>query len=169
MEERDVLRMLLARSDNYSVARVKAVRGRLYDITMNGQLYRALILVHSFSYYELRYHVSLVRPTLVVCYIHDSVLPIPVLSTRIGNYAQAYELPEQITDIATQRATKVGSQVLLGMYMSGVRSAQEIFKELPVSTRNRYLQRVEELGKRKRGKPVGLPEKKAESPADEAS
>jgi hypothetical protein len=159
MKELDVLRMLLARTDNYGISDVQAIRGRLYSLTMNGECYTAVVLVHSFAYYEKRYHISLNKPTLIVCYVHDTVVPIPVLSTRGGNFAKAYELPAEIEDIEAQRSSKTGAHVLLGMYISGVRLAQTIIKELPVSTRNRYLQKVEALGRRKRGRPVGLEKK----------
>ena len=156
MKEIDVLRMLIARADNYGISSVQHMHGRLYSIVMNGEHYTAVVLVHSFAYYEKRYHIAMNKPTLVVCYMHDTVVPIPVLSTRAGNYAKAYELPSEIEDIEAQRWSKLGSQVLLGMYISGVRLAQTIMKELPVSTRNRYLQKVEGLGRRKRGRPVGI-------------
>ncbi len=159
MKERDVLHMLLARADNYSISEVQPIRGRLYSIIMNGERYTAIVLLHSFAYYEKRYHISFNKPTLIACYVHDTVVPLPVLSTRAGNFAKAYELPAEIEDIETQRSSKLDSQVLLGMYISGVRLAQTIIKELPVSTRNRYLQKVEALRRRKRGRPVGFEQK----------
>ena len=156
MKEVDVLRMLHARADNYGITAIDLICGRLYSVTMNGEVYKAVVLLHSFGYYEKRYHISPNKPTMIVCYVHDTVVPIPVLSTRVGNFAQAYELPEEIEDIQAQRWSKTGSQVLVGMYISGVRLAQTIMKELPVSTRNRYLQKVENLGRRKKGRPVGI-------------
>jgi hypothetical protein len=162
MEEIDVFRMLLARADNYGVSNVRLLRGRLYAVTMNEESYTAVVLPHSFAYYEKRYHISRTRPTLIVCYVHDTVVPIPVLSMRAGNFAKAYELPTEIEDIETQRWSKTGTQVLLGMYISGVRLAQTIVKELPVSTLNRYLQKIKALGRRKKGRPVGLEQKEKE-------
>jgi hypothetical protein len=159
MQEQDVFRMFLARADNYAVSDVHHLRGRLYEVTMNNEHYLTVVLVHSFAYYEKRYHISQQKPTLIVCYVHDTVVPIPVLSTRAGNFARAYELPAEIDDVEAQRWSKTGAQVLLGMYISGVRLAQTIVKDLPVSTRNRYLQKVKALGRRKRGRPVGLKER----------
>ena len=156
MKELDVLRAIMARSDNYAISSIKPICGRLWNIMMDNEHYNAVVLVHSFEYYEKRYHVAKQKPTLIVCYVHDTVVPVPVLSMRAGNYAKAYELPEEIENVETQRGSKLGSQVLLGMYISGVRLAQTIMKELPVSTRNRYLQKVEDLGRRKRGRPVGV-------------
>lgn len=162
MHETDVLRMFLARADNYGVSRVSLLQGRLYRVTMNDDMYTAVLLVHSFAYYEKRYHISQTRPTLVVCYEHDTVVPIPVLSMRAGNFARAYELPTEIEDIVTQRWSKVGTRVLLGMYISGVRQAQTIVNGLPRATRDRYLHRVKTLGRRARGRPVGKPQKQQE-------
>jgi hypothetical protein len=154
MRESDVLRMFLARADNYEVASVKHTRGRAYSVVMGGTHYNAVVLSNSFAFYEKRYHICLQKPTLVVCFAHDTVLPVPVLSMRAGNLAKQYELPEEIKDIEEQRRTKIGTRVLLGMYISGVRLGQTIFKDLPDSTRYRYLQKIEQMGKRKRGRPV---------------
>jgi hypothetical protein len=156
MKEIDVLDMFRARVDNYAVSRIKPLRGRLYEVTMNGEYYRAVVLSDSFAFYELRYHLAQQKPTLVICYMHNTVLPIPVLSMRVGNFARAYELPEEIEDIEQQRHSKLGAQVILGMYLSGLRAAQTIVKSLPTSTRDRYLRKAKAFGRRKRGRPVGL-------------
>jgi hypothetical protein len=148
--------MFLARADNYEVTDIKHSRGRAYTVVMKGKTYNAVVLLNSFQYYELQYHIAKVKPDLVICYRHDTVLPIPVLSIRAGNYADKYELPEEIEDLEAQRHSKTGARVLLGMYISGLRRAQDIIhdKDFPKSTRNRYLQKARELGKRKRGRPV---------------
>jgi hypothetical protein len=159
MTENDVLRLFLARRENYGVVAHSHQKGRVYEVVMNDESYHAVVLISSFAYYELRYHIAMNQPTLVICYEHTSVLPIPVLSLRAGNLAKAYELPETITDVAAQRFTRTGSQVLLGQYMCGVKAAQTLInKELPATTRKRYLARAKQLGKRRRGKPVGLPQ-----------
>lgn len=155
MKETDVLRLFLARRDNYGVSSITPLHGRLYTVEMNGVQYRAVMLLHSFAYYELRYHIAPVPPTLVICYQHDTVVSIPVLSLKVGNFAHAYELPEEITDVEAQRNSQRGSQVLLGMYLSGMKVAQTMVNGLPGSTKNRYLRKAKLLGKRKRGRPVG--------------
>lgn len=155
MKESDVLRLFLARRDNYAVTRMEFLKGRLYQIEMGKQQYTGVIITTSFEYYERRYHILKDPPTLVICFIHNTVLPVACLSLQKGNFARPYELPEQITDIDHQRASKTGSRVLLGMYLSGMRHAQELISELPSTTRRRYLQRASDLGKRRRGRPVG--------------
>lgn len=155
MNETDVLRMFLARRENYAVNSVIPIQGRVYQVSMNGESYRAVVLLTSFDFFEKRYHIAKEVPTLVICYDHNSVLPVPVLSLRMGNLAQSYELPEAIYDIEEQRKGRIGSRVLLGMYLSGVKKAQTIVNNLPPTTRKRYLAKVKALGKRTRGKPVG--------------
>jgi len=156
MKETDVLRMFLARAGNYEVTDIKHSRGRAYSVVMKGNTYNAVVLLNSFQYYELQYHIARKKPDLVICYKHDSVLPVPVLSIRAGNYAEPHDLPEEIEDLEEQRHSKTGCRCLLGMYISGLRRAQDIIhdKDFPRSTRNRYLQKARELGKRKRGRPV---------------
>jgi hypothetical protein len=157
MTEKDVLRLFLARRENYAASLLSHHRGRIYNIQMNTEHYKAVVLVSSFQFYELRYHIALTVPTLVICYEHTTVLPIPVLSLRAGNFAQPYELPETITDVEAQRFSKTGSQVLLGQYICGVKAAQSLINNyLPPTTRKRYQARAKALARRKRGKPVGV-------------
>jgi hypothetical protein len=154
MNEKDVLQLLLARRDNYEVSSVTHLRGRIYRVIMGSNHYTAVVIPSSFEYYQRRYHLANVPPTLCICLIHDTVLAIPCLSLLKGNLAHAYELPEQITDIEQQRTSRTGSQVLLGMYLTGMRVGQEMVASLPLTTKKRYLRRVQALGKRMRGRPV---------------
>ena len=155
MKEADILRMFEARADNYAVKDISHIRGRAYSLTMAGKQYNAVVLYTSFQYYELRYHLAKVKPTFIICYQHNTVVPISVLSLKAGRLAKEYELPEEITDVEAQRFTKTGSRVLLGMYISGVRYAQDLIKNLKQpTTKARYLQKAKDLSRRKRGRPV---------------
>lgn len=154
MKEIDILRMFEARSDNYSVSSVSHVRGRAYFVIMAGKHYNAVVLLNSFQYYELKYHIAKNQPTLIICYQHNTVVPIPVLSLKAGRHAKPYELPEEITDVEEQRFTMTGCRVLLGMYISGVRFAQDLIKSLKPTTKARYLQKAKDLSVRRRGRPV---------------
>jgi hypothetical protein len=162
--EGDVLRLLLARRDNYQVSHLAHLRGRLYQVQMNDEPYTAVVLVSSFQFYERRYHLARRVPSLVVCYEHTTVLPVPVLSLRVGNFARPYELPEAIADVAAQRKSKTGSQVLLGMYLCGMKSAVTLVTSgVPPTTRRRYLERAQALSKRARGKPVSVGQDKPQA------
>lgn len=155
MKEADILRMLEARADNYAVKDISHIRGRAYSIKIAGQHYNAVVLHTSFQYYELRYHLAKVKPNFVICYQHNTVVPIPVLSLKAGRLAKEYERPEEITDVAEQRFTKTGCRVLLGMYISGERYAQDLIKDLKfATTKARYLQKAKDLSQRRRGRPV---------------
>jgi hypothetical protein len=183
-ETDDVLRVLLARRDNYQVTHISFIKGRMYRVVMAGEHYNAVVLTTSFQYYEMRYHLAGQRqrkkkgkkpvagedleivldvetdksklPTLIICSVHDTVVPIKVLSVERGNLAQPYELPEDIFDVAEQRRTRTGSQVLIGQYLCGIKRAQTLVAELPETTRKRYLSKVRALNKREQGKPVNL-------------
>ncbi len=169
MKETDVLGLFLSRRDNYDVSHVAPFHGHLYDVAMKGTAYKAVLLVSSFDYYERRYHLATTPPTLVICFEHTTVLPLPVLSMRRGHFAEPYELPSEITDIKEQRWTRVGHRVLLGMYLSGMKAAHALVKELPPSTRNRYLSKVKTLSKRTRGRPVVIEKKNPIARARKAS
>jgi hypothetical protein len=155
MNELDVFRLLLARRNNYDISEIEHTSGRSYTIVMNGRRYNAVVLPNSFAFYEKRYHIAKVIPTLVICFTHDTALPVPVLSMKAGKIALPYDLPSGITDVEAQRhRSKTGSQVLLGMYLCGMKEAQMIVNELPTTSRKRYIERARQLGKRKRGRPV---------------
>jgi uncharacterized protein YqiB (DUF1249 family) len=157
MNELEVFRLLLARRENYSISEIHHISGRAYSLVMEGRRYTAVILPRSFDFYEMRYHLARHVPDLVICFAHDTVVPVTCLSLKAGRIALPYDLPAQITNIEAQRhRSKIGSQVLLGMYMLGMKAAQDIIhdKDFPKTTRKRYLQRAKELSNRRPGRPV---------------
>jgi len=157
MNELEVFRLLLARRDNYDIREIHHISGRAYSLVMAGRTYNAVILPRSFDFYEMRYHLAKHVPDLVICHQHDTVLPVSCLSLKSGRIADPYDLPSQITNVEKQRhRSKTGSQVLLGMYMLGMKAAQDIIhhKDFPKTTRKRYLQRAKELSNRRPGRPV---------------
>jgi hypothetical protein len=157
MTELDVLRLLLARRENYSITDIQHISGRTYSLTMNRATHTAIIVTNSFDFYQLRYHIAKKVPDMVICFQHDTVIPVTCVSLKSGRIALPYELPAHITNVEAQRhRSKVGSQCLLGMYLCGMKDAQKIIhhKDFPKTTRKRYLQRARELGKRRPGRPV---------------
>jgi hypothetical protein len=162
METREIFNMFLARRENYNVSSVARERGG-YSITMEGQNYNAVVLSSSFDYYEKRYHLAKKQPSLIICLIHDTVVPCAVLSLKVGNFAQPFDLPAVIENIEFDRKSKTGARVLLGMYLSGLRNAHTIIDDLPDTSRKRYMARAKELSKRRAGHPVGTPVKEKTS------
>lgn len=155
MNELDVFRMMLARRDNYDIDEVHHVCGRAYKIVMKGKMYNAVVLPNSFSFYEKRYHIAKHVPGLVICFQHDTVIPVTCLSMKSGRLAKPYDLPGGYTDPEKQRhRSKIGSQVLLGMYLCGKKEGQVLVNSFQPTTRKRYVERATALGRRLRGRPV---------------
>jgi len=155
MTELDVFRLLLARRDNYGITEIAHISGRAYSVIMEGRRYNAVVVPDSFDFYERRYHIARYVPDLVICFQHDTVLAVTCLSLKSGRIAEPYDLPTGITDVERQRhRSKIGSQVLLGMYLCGVRTAQDIISKLPPRSKRRYIERARQLGKCTRGRPV---------------
>src|SRR5947207_805751 len=159
MTELEVFRLLLARRDNYAISEIAHIGGRAYSLVMAGKPYTAVILPTSFDFYQMRYHIAKRVPDLVICFQHTTVLAVRCLSLKAGRIAMPYDLPAQITNVEAQRHRgKIGSQVLLGMYLCGMREAQDIIhhKDFPPRSRRRYIERARELGKRRPGRPVAI-------------
>jgi hypothetical protein len=172
MRETDVIKLLRARAESYDVSTIAHIKGQRYRVVWKGQEYDAVCLLRSFDFYEKRYHLCLDKPDLIICFKHDTWLPIPCMALALGNIAIAPEdYPEGITDsnLETLRHNKssVAGQVLIGLYLNGTQRGQNMMKALRKSnnkkrpnavssTYRRYLARIEQLGKRKRGKPVGI-------------
>jgi hypothetical protein len=122
---------------------------------MRGKTYNAVVLPTSFDFYGKRYHLARQVPDLIICFVHDTVVAVTCLSLRSGRIALPFDLPEKIKDVELQRhRSKVGSQCLLGMYLSGMRQAMAIIDRLPPRSKRRYIERARALGRRAPGRPV---------------
>lgn len=155
--ELDVLRLLLARRANYGITDIQFIGGRAYSIVMGGETHMAILVSNAFDYYAMRYHLCEEIPTLVVCYEHDAVVPIECLTLKSGHIGKPHDLPAQIKNVEAQRhRSKPGSQILLTMYLCGMKEAMKIVDKLPPRSRRRYLQRARELGLRQPGRPVSI-------------
>ncbi len=156
MTELDVLRLLLARRENYNISDIQPISGRAYSVVMGGRTHTAIIVPNAFDFYAMRYHLCEEIPSLVVCFTHDAVLPVTCLALKSGHIGKPHDLPAQIKNVEAQRhKSKTGSQVLLTMYLCGMKDACKIIDKLPPRSRRRYLERARELGKRLPGRPVG--------------
>lgn len=117
------------------------------------QQFRAVILARSNDYWTKRYHLASSRPTMVICYEHDTCINIPVLSLHDGLLFASCRFPDWFTSYE-QRATERGARIYLGALLSGVGSAHELLDHLPRSTKYRYEARMAQHQKRVRGRPV---------------
>lgn len=96
---------------------------------MSGQCCSAVVSSSSFAFYEKCYYLIKVVPDLVIYFVHDSVLAVECLSLMSGRIAMPYDLAGGITDVEMQRhRSKTGSQMLLGIYLCGMKDAQAIIR-----------------------------------------
>jgi hypothetical protein len=122
--------------ENYGITDVTHISGRAYSVTKDGKIYNAVVLLSSFGFYELRYHLAKRVPSLIVCFQHDTVVPVTCLSLKSGRIALPHDLPKGYSDVEGQRfRSKTGSQVLLGMYLCGMRDAMKIVDKLKPRSR----------------------------------
>jgi len=155
MTENDVMRIFLSRRDSYRVSEIQHISGHKYEIVMEGKRYSAVVLPSSFSFYLKRYHLAKCMPSLVISFTHDTILPVSCLSMDDSHLALPLDLPARIRNMDQQRhKSKAGSQVVLGGFMAGERSAVKLVNGLSPRSRRRYVERAKELGKRRRGRPV---------------
>jgi hypothetical protein len=117
------------------------------------QQFRAIILARSSDYWTKRYHLAKPRPTLTLCYEHDTCINLPVLSLHDGVLFAPCRFPGWFTGYE-QRTSERGARVYLGALLSGVGSAHELLDHLPRSTKYRYEVKMAQHRKRARGKPV---------------
>lgn len=157
ISEDDVLKIFLARRNSYNVSHIEHVKGRAYNITKEGKRYNAVVLPTSFAFYEKRYHLAKKMPDLVICFRHDTVLPVPCLSMEYSCLANPCDIPHRIKNLDQQRhRSKLGSRVVLGAYLCGTQEAQTVLANSHPTTRKRYVEKAKALGKRKRGRPVSI-------------
>lgn len=155
MTEDDVMRILLSRRDSYKVSEIQHISGHKYEIVMEGKRYNAVVLPSSFAFYEKRYHLARVMPSLVITFTHNTILPVTCLSMDDSHLALPLDLPARIKNMEEQRhKSKAGSQVVLGGFMAGESNAVKLVNALPPRSRRRYIERVTALGRRSRGRPV---------------
>jgi len=92
MKVTDVMGLFLARRENYNVSDIRHLHGDMWHVTMEGKPYTAVVLLKSFDYYEKRYHLAKEAPTLVLCFQHNTALPIYALALREGEFTNPFEL-----------------------------------------------------------------------------
>lgn len=90
------------------------------------------------------------RDLLVICWQHNSCLPVPCLALNEGYCYDRYELPHGFSLKAP--FTKRSSSIFLGALLAGRQEAYEELARMPRATRARYMARVQEAVVR-RGRP----------------
>lgn len=116
------------------------------------ETHRAVVLARSSDYWQQRIHLHRVRPSLVICFTHDTCLPCRVLALDEGYLFEIGQLPKWYTP--EKRATERGCRVLLGQLLSGSEAGFQHLEKLPRSTRYRYLALMRRYMQNRAGRPL---------------
>src|SRR5579863_3682362 len=96
--DRDALvTMILQQSKPLGLERIEPLStggAYAFSLVLRGRAYRSLFLVRSSDYWEKRVHKTVEKtgqaPDLLICWEHDSCLPVDVLALRTGDWHPAY-------------------------------------------------------------------------------
>ena len=131
-----------------------APRGTGFVATYAGQTARGLVLARSSDFWQYRLHLARSPIEMVVCYRHDTILPVTVVEIETGNHYQPHEYPHQFTSYedAYQARTRAGRLTIVGGLLCGVQRAYDLVADLPESTRRKYENSAHDFQKRRRGR-----------------
>lgn len=134
-------------------------RGLAFSALLNNKPVRGVALVQSSDFWKYRLHLSTKRqptPGLLVCYRHDSVVPVYVQALEDGRLYDPEDLPGKYTtidEVAAQHSASA-AKVLLGALLCGKKAAHDILLAMPGSTRRKYEAKMHHYQRRGRGRPI---------------
>ncbi|HYT34341.1 MAG TPA: hypothetical protein VEL69_04850, partial [Ktedonobacteraceae bacterium] len=131
-----------------------APRGTGFVATYASQTTRGLCLARSSDFWHYRLHLARSPLDLVVCYRHDTILPITVVEIETGKHYTPHEYPNQFTSYeeAYQARTQAGRLTIVGGLLCGVQRAYDLVAALPESTRRKYENSAHDFQKRRPGR-----------------
>lgn len=140
-----------------------ASRGSAFTCAYKGSAAHGIVLVRSSDFWEYRLHLpgkQSAPPTLVVCYRHDTVVPVPVIELETGHQYKAHEFPRQFTSFeeAHQARTRAGRLTIVGGLLCGMQAAYDLLAALRAdekeSTARKYESGAHRYQKRRPGRQV---------------
>jgi len=152
MNRAETLHLFLSHAPALHIILERVYSTYCLEVSITGQSYRALVLARSRDFWLQRIHLHRTRPTLVICYQHDTCLPCAALALDEGYLYEGGELPHWYAP--PKRFTARGHMVLLGQLLSGVDAGFLQLETLPRSTRYRYLSRMKQLMHNRAGRPL---------------
>jgi len=152
MDRRETLNLFLSHAPALHITLERVYSTYSLEVEITGQSYRALVLPRSSDFWLQRIHLHRTRPTMVICFQHDTCLPCAALALDEGYLYEACELPHWYAP--EKRFTKRGHMVLLGQLLAGVESGFQQLATLPQSTRYRYLARMKRFMQNRAGRPL---------------
>jgi hypothetical protein len=129
-------------------------RGTGFVATYAGQPARGLVLVRSSDFWHYRLHLTRFPLDLIVCYRHDTVLPVTVVEIETGKHYKPHDYPHQFTSYedAYKARSQAGRLTIVGGLLCGVQRAYDLVATLPESTRRKYEHSAHAFQKRRRGR-----------------
>jgi hypothetical protein len=131
--------------------------GLAFSALLNGNTVRGVALVRSSDYWEYRLHLRRQSPIgLVVCYRHDSVVPVHVLALEDGRDYEPEDLPGKYSslDAVIAERSRYAAKVFLGALMCGKKAAHDQLLAMHESTRRKYEAKMHHYQRRERGRPL---------------
>lgn len=119
---------------------------------ITGSELTALVLAHTFDFYEYRLNRGKQRIDLLIVQRHNAVVPIKVIALET---AAEYE-PGNVPSLAREGAKRPNHEetlLLVSKLILGLDSAKEELAHMHKRTRQRYLQRRDAYLKPRRGRP----------------
>jgi hypothetical protein len=139
-----------------------APRGSGFSANYAGQAARGIVLVRSSDFWEYRLHLARTPLDLVVCYRHDTLLPVTVVELETGKHYRPHDYPHQFTSFeqAYQSRSRVGRLIIVGGLLCGVQRAYDLLDALrqagKESTRRTYENSAHAYQKRRRGRQLSI-------------
>jgi hypothetical protein len=131
-------------------------RGMAFSALLHGKPVRGIVLARSSEYWACRLHLQRTTPDLIVCYQHDSVVPVHVLALEDGRAYSPEDLPGKYATLDAVKAerSRHAAKVFLGALLCGKKAAHDLLLAMPESTRRRYELRMHTYQRRTRGRPI---------------
>ncbi|HVB20388.1 MAG TPA: hypothetical protein VNG51_00395 [Ktedonobacteraceae bacterium] len=134
--------------------------GNAFSALLNGkrQPVQGVVLVRSSDYWEYRLHMQRSSVGLVVCYRHDSVVPVHVLALEDGRDYECEDLPGKYASLDVVRAerSRHAAKVFLGALLCGKKAAHDLLLNMDESTRRKYEARMHRYQRRQPGRPLAV-------------
>ncbi len=132
--------------------------GYAFSALLNSKTVQGVVLVQSSDFWEYRLHLEQSALELVVCYRHDSVVPVHVLALEDGRDYAPEDLPGKYTtlDVVKAEHSRHAAKVLVGALLCGKKAAHDLLLGMPTSTRRKYEAKMHAYQRRQAGRPLAV-------------
>lgn len=127
-------------------------RYRVLDNTKGCELV-AIVLAHTFDFYEYRINKGKHRIDLLIVQSHNAVAPIPVVSMEESREYPPGKAPALLERADRQRRNQEEKKLFVSALLIGSKEAQAELERMPLRTRQRYLHMRDTYLKPKVGRP----------------